>query len=235
MRLDKLLSHCGLGTRKEVKDLIKSGQVQVNDKIIKKDGYQVDENNDVIKLNDEMVEYRQYVYIMLNKPAGYISATFDQVHATVVDLIEGYDQFELFPVGRLDIDTEGLLLMTNDGHLAHHILSPKKHVPKVYFAKIDGIVDQSDIEAFKQGIVLSDFICMPANLKILKVENNQSEIEVEIFEGKFHQVKRMFESRLKPVIYLKRIKMKNLVLDPMLKLGQYRELTEEELDELSKL
>ncbi len=235
MRLDKLLSHCGLGTRKEVKDLIKSGQVQVNDKIIKKDGYQVDENNDVIKLNDEMVEYRQYVYIMLNKPAGYISATFDKVHATVVDLIEGYDQFELFPVGRLDIDTEGLLLMTNDGHLAHHILSPKKHVPKVYFAKIDGIVDQSDIEAFKQGIVLSDFTCMPANLKILKVENNQSEIEVEIFEGKFHQVKRMFESRLKPVIYLKRIKMKNLVLDPMLKLGQYRELTEEELDELSKL
>ena len=235
MRLDKLLSHCGLGTRKEVKDLIKRGQVQVNDKIIKKDGYPVDENNDVIKLNDEMVEYRQYVYIMLNKPAGYISATFDQVHATVVDLIEGYDQFELFPVGRLDIDTEGLLLMTNDGHLAHHILSPKKHVPKVYFAKIDGIVDQSDIEAFKQGIVLSDFTCMPANLKILKVENNQSEIEVEIFEGKFHQVKRMFESRLKPVIYLKRIKMKNLVLDPMLKLGQYRELTEEELDELSKL
>ena len=101
---------------------------------------------------DEMVEYRQYVYIMLNKPAGYISATFDQVHATVVDLIEGYDQFELFPVGRLDIDTEGLLLMTNDGHLAHHILSPKKHVPKVYFAKIEGIVDQSDIEALNKEL-----------------------------------------------------------------------------------
>lgn len=235
MRLDKLLAHSGIGTRTEVKTLIKQGHVKVNDQIIKKDGFQINENKDLVYLDDILIEYRKFVYLMLNKPDGYISATFDQVHSTVLDLIDGYEHFDLFPVGRLDIDTEGLLLITNDGHLAHHILSPKKHISKIYYAKIAGKVDESDITAFKDGIELTDFKCMPANLKILSANDKESEIEVEIFEGKFHQVKRMFESRNKPVTYLKRIQMKNLKLDLNLKLGKYRELTDEELSDLRKL
>lgn len=235
MRLDKLLAHCGLGTRKDVKSMIKDGRVRVNDTIIKKDGFILDENKDLVYLDDELVEYRKFVYLMLNKPDGYISATFDKVHPTVLDLINGYEHFDLFPVGRLDIDTEGLLLIANDGHLAHHILSPKKHVSKIYYAKIDGVVDENDVIAFKEGIELSDFTCMPANLKILSTTESESEIEVEIFEGKFHQVKRMFESRNKPLTYLKRLQMKNLKLDPKLKLGKYRELTEAELEDLRRL
>ena len=235
MRLDKLLAHCGVGSRKEVKQLIRKGHIQVNGHIIKKDDYQVNELEDTILLDNEEIHYRRFVYLMLNKPQGYISATMDQVHPTVIDLIAGYEQYELFPVGRLDIDTVGLLLLTNDGQLAHHILSPKKHISKIYYAKINAKVNEQDVAAFKQGLDLGDFQAMPANLKILSANDEESEVEIEIFEGKFHQVKRMFEAVGKTVIYLKRIKMKHLILDPQLEEGQYRELTNDELENLMKI
>lgn len=235
MRLDKLLAHCGVGSRKEMKQLIRKGHIQVNGQIIKKDDYQVNELEDIILLDNEEIHYRRFVYLMLNKPQGYISATMDQVHPTVIDLIEGYEQYELFPVGRLDIDTVGLLLLTNDGQLAHHILSPKKHISKIYYAKINARVDEQDIAAFKQGLDLGDFKALPANLKIVSANDEESEVEIEIFEGKFHQVKRMFEAVGKTVIYLKRIKMKHLILDPQLEEGQYRELTNDELENLMKI
>ena len=235
MRLDKLLSHCGYGTRKEVKDIIKKGFVSVNGTINKKDKTQVDPNKDVVEVDGEVLVYEEYVYYMLNKPDGYVSATEDNLHRTVIELIDDYYRDDIFPVGRLDIDTEGLLIITNDGHLSHQLLSPKKHCPKVYYAKIKGEVTKEDIQSFKDGITLDDgYLCQSAILNILSVENGYSEIEVEIYEGKFHQVKRMFMAVGKEVIYLKRIKMKNLVLDSSLKLGEYRRLTQEELNGLKE-
>jgi len=233
MRLDKLLAHSGFGTRKEVKELIKKGYVSVNGHIIKKDKFQIDPDIDEIKVDDEIIKYEEYVYYMLNKPAGYVSATEDNIYPTVVELIEDYYRHDLFPVGRLDIDTEGLLLLTNDGVLAHQLLSPKHHCPKVYFAKIKGIVDEKDVLAFQQGVVIDDYKCMSAQLKILSV-GEYSEVEVTIYEGKFHQIKKMFLSLGKEVVYLKRLSMKELKLDENLELGEYRRLTDEELDRLKK-
>lgn len=235
MRLDKLLAHCGYGTRKEVKDVIKKGHVSVNDIVIKKDKTQIEPTKDIVKVDGEVIVYEEYVYYMLNKPDGYVSATEDNVHHTVIELIDDYYRDDIFPVGRLDIDTEGLLLITNDGQLSHQLLSPKKHCPKVYYAKIKGEVTHDDIKAFKDGIVIDDgYLCQSAILNILSVENGNSEIEVEIYEGKFHQVKRMFLAVGKEVTYLKRIRMKNLELDPSLALGEYRRLTPEELDGLKE-
>ena len=235
MRLDKLLAHCGYGSRKDVKDIIKKGYVSVNGKIEKKDKTQVDPNVDKVVVDGEVLMYEEYVYYMLNKPDGYVSATEDNFHRTVIELIDDYYRDDIFPVGRLDIDTEGLLLITNDGQLSHQLLSPKKHCPKVYYAKIKGEVTQADVEAFKRGITIDDgYLCQSAILNILSVENGNSEIEVEIYEGKFHQVKRMFIAVGKEVTYLKRIKMKNLVLDPSLELGEYRRLTQQELDGLKE-
>ena len=235
MRLDKLLAHCGYGTRKEVKDVIKKGHVSVNGVIIKKDKTQVEPDKDIVEVDGERLVYEEFVYYMLNKPDGFVSATEDNVHRTVIELIDDYYRDDIFPVGRLDIDTEGLLLITNDGQLSHQLLSPKKHCPKVYYAKIKGEVTQADVEAFKRGITIDDgYLCQSAILNILSVENGNSEIEVEIYEGKFHQVKRMFIAVGKEVTYLKRIKMKNLVLDPSLELGEYRRLTQQELDGLKE-
>jgi len=232
MRLDKLLSHSGYGTRKEVKDIIKKGYVKVNGIVIKKDKEHVDPLLDIIQVDDEIIQYEEKVYYMLNKPEGYVSATEDNVYPTVVDLIDDYYRQDLFPVGRLDVDTVGLLLLTNDGVLAHQLLSPKKHCPKVYYAKIKGIVNEDDVHAFLEGIVIDDYKCQSAHLKILSTNENTSEIEVEIYEGKFHQVKKMFLARGKEVMFLKRIRMKNLCLDENLKYGEYRRLTNEELDRL---
>lgn len=233
MRLDKLLAHSGYGTRKEVKDIIKKGHVIVNGKVEKKDKIHIDPNHDVIIVDGERIIYEEFVYYMLNKPDGYVSATEDNLHPTVVELIDDYYRDDLFPVGRLDIDTEGLLLMTNDGHLAHQLLSPKSHCSKVYYAKIKGIVDDDDVMLFKSGITIdTGYTCMSSNLRILSVIDSYSEVEIEIFEGKFHQVKKMFIAVGKEVVYLKRIKMKNLVLDDSLELGEYRRLTKEELDGL---
>lgn len=230
IRIDKLLSNVGVGSRSEIKKYIKSNLVKVNDKIVKDSGLLVNPQSDFITFNQKEVNYKEFIYIMLNKPSGYLSATYDKKDKIVLDLIDKkYLSYEPFPVGRLDKDTEGLLILTNDGQLSHRVLSPKKHVPKTYFAKIDGKVEYEDIKAFEEGVVLDDgYKTMPSILKILK-SDDISEIELTINEGKFHQVKRMFESVGKKVIYLKRISMGKLKLDENLKLGEYRELTEEEV------
>ncbi|MEQ6354438.1 pseudouridine synthase [Lysinibacillus sp. M3] len=230
MRLDKLLSNMGYGSRKEVKLLLKQKAVTVDGAYVKDAALHVDPEKQEVSVFGERVNYTEFVYFMMNKPPGVISATEDLRDETVIDLLEPLHQhFQPFPVGRLDKDTEGLLLITNDGSLAHNLLSPKKHVPKVYYAQIEGIVTEEDCEKFAQGVELDDgYETKPGELIILK-SAQQSEIELTIQEGKFHQVKRMFEAVGKRVTYLKRLSMGNLKLDDSLKLGEYRELTAEEL------
>jgi 16S rRNA pseudouridine516 synthase len=229
-RLDKILSNIGYGTRKEVKDLIKAGVVQVDGRIAKDSGLQVDPISQTININNEDLVYREFIYIMMNKPQGVVSATEDNRDTTVVDLLDkSLQAFDPAPVGRLDKDTEGFLLLTNDGQLAHKLLAPKKHVPKTYFAHIEGRVEEADIVAFKNGVILDDgYETLPAELKIL-VQGEVSQVEIIIYEGKFHQIKRMFQAVDKEVIYLKRMAMGNLKLDENLETGEYRELKEEEL------
>lgn len=233
MRIDKLLANLGYGSRKEVKKLLKDGAVRINDMVIKDAKQHVDPNKETVTLYGEPVEYKEYIYLMMNKPPGVLSATEDHSVETVIDLLEMEDQvYDPFPVGRLDKDTEGLLLITNDGKLAHRLLSPKKHVPKTYFAVIEGEVTENDEAAFKNGVTLDDgYLTKPGELKILKA-GIRSDIELTITEGKFHQVKRMFEAVGKRVIYLKRISMGPLLLDETLELGEYRELTDEEVEML---
>ncbi|QDP99822.1 rRNA pseudouridine synthase [Lysinibacillus fusiformis] len=233
MRLDKLLANMGYGSRKEVKQLLKQKAVTVDGTYVKDAAMQVDPEKQDVSVYGERVVYTEFVYYMMNKPPGVISATEDLRDETVIDLLEPLHQhFQPFPVGRLDKDTEGLLLLTNDGVLAHNLLSPKKHVPKVYYALIEGIVTEADGEAFARGVELDDgYITKPGQLVILK-SAQQSEIELTIQEGKFHQVKRMFEAVGKRVTYLKRLSMGNLKLDKDLELGAYRELTSEELASL---
>lgn len=228
-----MLSNLGFGSRKEVKKLLKDGAVQVNEELVKDPKYHVDTDQDVVTVHGEEIQYREFIYLMMNKPPGVISATEDDRDQTVIDLLELEDRiFEPFPVGRLDKDTEGLLLITNDGQLAHKLLSPKKHVPKTYFAVIDGEVTEEDIQAFKRGVVLDDgYETKPGELVILK-SGIRSDIELTITEGKFHQVKRMFQAVGKRVVYLQRLTMGPLALDETLELGEYRELTEEEIDAL---
>ncbi|HAM1137561.1 TPA: rRNA pseudouridine synthase [Listeria monocytogenes] len=227
MRLDKLLSHTGFGSRKEVKPLLKSGAVVVNGTIQKDSKTQVNPDKDQITVHGTPVVYQEFVYFMLHKPQNVVSATEDNVSETVIDLLAQEDTLtDPFPVGRLDKDTEGLLIITNDGTLTHNLLSPKKHIDKTYYAKIDGDVTAADVEAFAAGIELDDgYTCKPASLEII----TPNEINVTIQEGKFHQVKRMFAARGKTVSYLKRISMGNLQLDESLELGEYRPLTEAEL------
>ncbi|QPC47282.1 pseudouridine synthase [Mangrovibacillus cuniculi] len=230
MRADKLLAHLGYGSRKEVKHLLKAGALVVDGVAIKDAKKHVDTKNASIEVHGEKVEYREFVYLMMNKPPGVISATEDHRDETVVDLLEFEDRImDPHPVGRLDKDTVGLLLLTNDGQLTHQLLSPKKHVPKTYFAKIDGKVTDSDVAAFAEGVTLDDgYVTKPGKLTILQT-GETSEIELTIMEGKFHQVKRMFESVGKKVTYLKRISMGPLALDEDLQEGEYRELDEEEV------
>ena len=230
MRIDKMLANIGFGTRKEVKKLLKSGAVMVDGATVKDAKQHVDPEKQTVMVHGDEVEYREFIYLMMNKPAGILSATEDDRQETVLDIIEEEDKaFEPFPVGRLDKDTEGLLLLTNDGQLAHRLLSPKKHVPKTYFAEIEGIVTDTDIEAFREGVTLDDgYLTKPGELRILK-SGPVSEIELTITEGKFHQVKRMFEAVDKKVVYLKRLSMADLQLDETLEPGEYRELTEDEL------
>ncbi|RLQ97881.1 pseudouridine synthase [Falsibacillus albus] len=231
MRIDKLLANVGYGSRKEVKKLLKSGHIKLNDEVVKDPKTHVDPDEDTVSVNGEQVVYKEFIYLMMNKPPGVISATEDQHDETVIDLLEIEDSVRNpFPVGRLDKDTEGLLLITNDGQLSHQLLSPKKHVPKTYFAVIDQEVTDEDVKAFANGVVLDDgYETKPGDLKILK-SGLRSDIELTIMEGKFHQVKRMFEAVGKNVIYLKRLSMGPLELDETLELGEYRELTEEEID-----
>jgi 16S rRNA pseudouridine516 synthase len=237
-RLDKILAHSGFGTRSEIKLRVKRGEVMVNGKVIKDSGLQVQPAVDRIEVGGEQVFFQAQTYIMMNKPQGVISATEDSRERTVLDLLKPpFNHLALFPVGRLDKDTEGLLLLTDDGKLAHNLLSPKKHVAKTYYAEINGLVDQSDQAAFSRGVELDDgYVTMPAHLVILAEGNpallKESKIELTIMEGKFHQVKRMFLAVGKKVTFLKRISMGSLKLDEYLAPGQYRELTEEELQQL---
>lgn len=235
MRIDKFLSNMGYGSRKEVKILLKSKAVEVNGSEIRDPKVHINELSDEVTVGGERVEYAEFIYLLMNKPQGAISATEDKYDQTVIDLLADEEQnFEPFPVGRLDKDTEGFLLLTNDGKLAHELLSPKKHVDKRYFAIIDGEVTAEDGAAFENGVVLDDgYKTKPAVLKILK-SGAVSEIELTITEGKFHQVKRMFQSVGKEVTYLKRLSMGPLELDPALALGKYRHLTEEEIDQLKQ-
>ncbi len=232
-RLDKVLSNMGYGTRSEIKIFIKKNSVKVNGVGLKDGRVHISPQEDVIEVNGERLEYRDVVYLMMNKPQGVISASYDPKVETVVDLVdEVYRVFELFPVGRLDKDTEGLLILTNDGKLAHELLAPKKHVPKTYFAVIEGKVSSDDQLSFQRGVTLDDgYVTQSAELTILK-SDDISEIELTIYEGKFHQVKRMFEAVGKKVTYLKRIAMGSLKLDSGLALGEYRELTVEEIQML---
>ncbi|KQL32560.1 pseudouridine synthase [Psychrobacillus sp. FJAT-21963] len=235
MRLDKFLAHMGFGTRKEVKELIKSKAIQVNDVIVKDSSLHVKEHVDKVSVYGEEIEYKEFIYLMLNKPAGVVSATEDTRDRTVIDLLEDdVRHFQPYPVGRLDKDTVGLLLLTNDGALTHRLLSPNKNVPKLYYAEVEGIVDESDVQAFLEGVILDDgYKTKPGILTILS-RGPVSEVELTITEGKFHQVKRMFESVGKKVVFLKRLSMGQLILDESLKQGDYRELTEEELEGLQQ-
>ncbi|MEG0076320.1 MAG: pseudouridine synthase [Anaerorhabdus sp.] len=228
MRLDKCLCHLGYGTRKDVKKVIRSGVVSINGIVCKKEDTKFDEENDQLMIDGIDIIYQKFVYIMLNKPQGVISATEDGLHETVLNCIQDTTK-GLFPVGRLDIDTEGLILLTNDGQLAHDLLSPKKHVDKTYYVEISEPLSKESIELIEKGITIDgDELCKPAKVKVL----SDKAIELTITEGKFHQVKRMILACQSEVTYLKRISMGSLQLDEELELGQWRYLTNDELESL---
>lgn len=232
MRIDKLLSNMGYGSRKEIKTDAKNGIITLNGVNIKDVSIQVDTDKDEIRYMDNLVKYREFIYIMMNKPQNVVSATEDNYDDTVIDLLPYELQvFDPFPVGRLDKDTEGLLLITNDGKLSHNLLSPKKHVDKLYYAKVEGSpLNEKDIAKFKKRITFKDdsYTCLPAELEILN-SSEISECNITIKEGKFHQIKRMFEAIDREVIYLKRLTMGPINLDNSLELGEFRELSEEEM------
>ena len=235
MRLDKFLVACAVGSRTEVKNFLKTGRVMVNGKKEKSAKLQINEETDEICFDGQKLDYEEFVYYMMNKPQGVISATEDPKHKTVLDLLDDLARSkEVFPVGRLDIDTHGLLLLTNDGQLAHALLSPKRHVDKTYLAQVKGIMTDEDIETFAQGIPLKDFTCQPAKLELVSLdrEKNQSLVRVTIAEGKFHQVKRMVAYCGKEVMDLQRLTMGTLTLDEDLKRGEWRRLSKEELEGL---
>ncbi|CAM4295668.1 16S rRNA pseudouridine(516) synthase [Streptococcus penaeicida] len=238
MRLDKFLVETGLGSRTQVKALLKQKAVLVNGKPESQAKLQIDPNQDQVAYQGQELVYEEFLYYLLNKPQGVVSATEDQVHQTVLDLLdETARRKSVFPVGRLDKDTHGLLLLTNDGDLAHRLLSPKKHVDKVYQAEVDGIMSESDVEAFAEGISLSDHQCQPAQLEIIDVnkEADTCRVRITIKEGKFHQVKRMVLACGKVVTDLQRLSMGPLVLDPQLALGDFRRLNKAELQSLLEL
>lgn len=230
MRIDKYLANMGVGTRKEVKDYISKGFILVNGEIVKKATQQINENEDKIEYKNQEIIYKPYIYLMLNKPQGVISATKDY-SKTVIDLLEEkYQNKDIFPVGRLDKDTEGFLLLTNDGKLAHELLSPKKKVNKKYFVRVEKELKKEDIQVFENGVYLDkeNYLTKPAKLEIL----SDNEAFVTIQEGKYHQVKRMFHSIENEVLELKRIKIAQLELDHNLDLGSYRLLTQIDFDNL---
>lgn len=232
LRIDKMLSNIGVGSRKEIKQYAKNGLIKINDVVVKDSSKIIDTDKDVIKYNGETMKYVQNIYIMMNKPQGVVSATEDNYDKTVIDLLYDEDSFyEPFPVGRLDKDTEGLLLITNDGQLTHDLLSPKKHVDKTYYVEAAEEVTEEDVKTFEKGILLTEenYMTLPAKLEIIE-SGYPSKCYVTIREGKFHQVKRMFIAINNEVTYLKRVSMGPIKLDEKLKLGEYRHLTEEEVE-----
>lgn len=230
MRIDKLLAHTGFGTRNDVKRLLKKKCVTVDNKVITKSNIHVDPNKQSIAVHGEKVNYQKYIYLLLHKPKDYVSATVDYQDKTVVDLIpKQYRHFNVSPVGRLDKDTEGLMLLTNDGELNHRLTSPKYEIFKTYFAEVDGKVTEDHIQLFQDGIVLDDgYKTKKAYLEIVK-SDSLSEVKLSISEGKFHQVKRMFLALGMEVMYLKRLTIGELKLDESLEIGQVRLLNDEEL------
>lgn len=221
MRIDKYFSSLRIRSRSEIKKELKKGNVKVNDVIIKDPSHDV-KKGDIVKLEDKIIEYEEYVYYILNKPQGYVCARMDNLYPTVLEIIDD-KRNDLSPVGRLDKDTEGILLITNDGALLHDLMSPKKHVSKTYYAEIAGIVNESDIESFKEGLDIGDEKkTLPAKLTILSknLEDNTSKVEITIIEGRYHQVKRMIKAVGKEVTFLKRISIGNLKLNEDLKLGE---------------
>lgn len=235
LRLDKYLADMQYGTRSQIKEIIRKGRVMVDGAVVKNADIKVIPGTGVVTVDGVSVSYAEFEYYMLNKPAGVVSATEDNLSKTVLDCIGDKQRKDLFPVGRLDKDTEGLLLITNDGQMAHSLLSPKKHVDKTYYVEIDGCFDSEMKAKLEAGVSLGDFVTMPAVIKVLENGQESSKIEITIREGKFHQVKRMFEAVGRNVTYLKRLSMGPLKLDEALLPGDYRILTEEELAELKRI
>ena len=241
MRLDKYLANSGVGTRKEVKEFLKKRKIKINDKLVIDGSINVKENEDIIKYEDNIIKFKPFIYIMLNKPNGVISATEDKKYKTVIDILDNnYRTYDIFPVGRLDIDTEGLLILTNDGKLSHNLLSPNKHVNKKYYVELKTEITIEMIQKHENGIKLEEnFVTKNAKIEVMKdeknIEKDLKKVFITITEGKFHQVKRMFKAVNNEVLYLKRIQMGNLTLDDKLGLGEYRELTEIELEKLKNI
>ena len=235
MRLDKFISTTTTLSRAEAKKVIKKG-ILINDKLIKTPDYKIDEFKDKVIVNGNRLVYQKYVYIMMNKPKDTVSATEDAIERTVVDILRDEDRiYKVFPVGRLDKDTEGLMLLTNDGELAHKLISPKKDVEKKYYVEVSGELKNEHLKIIKEGVILEDgYRCRPARLEILHSSEGNSKANIFITEGKFHQVKRMMKSLGATVTYLKRLSIGSLKLDENLKLGEYRYLTDDELSKLTK-
>ncbi len=237
MRIDKYLADCGLGTRSEVKKYIKAKQITVNGDVVAKPEQKIDELSDQVCFKGQPIAYEKYVYYLFHKPAGCVTAKQDNVHKTVMDYIGEEVPTDVSPVGRLDLDTEGLLLLTNDGPLTHHLLSPSHHIPKTYYAVLDKEVPASAVEKFKEGVDIGDDKpTLPAELVIKPVfKDNAGEMvysaELTIHEGRFHQVKRMFEAAGCTVTYLKRLSMGSLTLGDLAK-GEFRKLLPEEIENL---
>lgn len=238
MRIDKFLANQDIGSRSQVKQYIKKGMISVNGIVCKSPEQKIDENADQISYNGKVIGYQKHHYYMLNKPSGCVSATNDNLHITVLDLLKASVPVKnLFPVGRLDIDTEGLLLITDDGELSHNLLSPSKHVAKTYFARIDGLATEEHIKAFKEGLDIGDDKPTKPGTLVIKntdLKTQTSEILLTITEGRYHQVKRSFEALGMKVTYLKRLSMGSLTLDEALTPGEFRELTETELQALTR-
>ena len=233
MRLDKLLAHSGFGSRKEVKRLIRSGVVKVNGVIVKDDDYKVAEDKDSVMVEEFKLEYQANVYLMMNKPKGYLCANYDNYQNTVFDLIPEYNHLDLFCVGRLDKDTTGLLLITNDGEFSYSITKPKKNVFKQYEALIEGKVSPNDYDYFQKGVIIDNgYQCLPAKLEVVSEQAKTSLIRIEIREGKFHQIKKMVKAINCEVLELKRLKINNLELDKSLELGDYRCLSDEDIQKI---
>ena len=228
MRLDKFLANLKLGSRKDVKKIIKSGSIKVNNECIKKDDYKL-KQSDIVMFNENVLEYKEFVYYLLNKPAGFVSATVDNVYPTVISLINDYH--DLFPVGRLDVDTTGLLLITNDGEFSHRLTSPKYHVDKKYYVEFSGTYHSDIPERFKNRIQIDDYLTLPAKYEYI----SDNSCYVTICEGKFHQLKLMMKSVGLTVTKLERVSFAFLELDNTLECGSYRELTNDEIMKLKNI
>lgn len=235
MRLDKFLADLQLGTRSQVKEFIKKGMITVNGETITKADFKINENSDCVTCKGKALAYQKYRYFLLHKPAGVVTATKDNHDRTVMDLLPKELAGGFFPVGRLDKDTEGFLLITNDGELSHRLLSPKKHVAKTYYVECKGVMTPEKVMCLEQGVDIGDEKpTLPAKVKIIKTEENSYIVELTITEGRFHQVKRMIKAIDGEVTYLKRLSMGGLSLENSLAKGDYRELTAEEIDILKR-